>query len=640
MRRARAWRDRHALTALFGLALVCGLAAFVSPPPPLPHARAASSPEAVARLEVRLGFGGVVKIGVPLPLEVVLPPLAVSGPAEMVVDTPALGPQAGQVVTTTAVPFVSVADTVRVIRAPVVISDPRRPVTVRVTVRGREVLGTTVALSPEHVGGRVVVALSDDRTGLAALHRLPGPVVVAYVTAEALPRRWQEYAAVDLLVIRDLDPAALDVAQQEALLRWVRLGGRLLLVARSAAAAGSTETAGSPGGRAPVFPAYLDPLLPADVGPIRALPSAAGLAERYGGTSPSGPLTVAALLPRAGAGHVDLSGVPVIASGGPGSGQGQVTIWGFDPWRPPLIGWNGRLPLWDNALGSEPAPGVDVEGLAEHLAAGTPLDPTVHARVFGAILLYLALLLGLRRWKPTVAGAAGALLIVLAALGAFPMLAEVVRDRSATLAQVTIIEPAIGTGSARATTVAAVAVPYGGRYRVTAVPAEMLAEPLTPASDLRIVLGALGSELTGVLRSGDPPRPFLAVGAIPLSASAVLSRDGRSLAVDLGALRATHVELRWRDRLYPLADLPAGRTVHELRPDGWIAAASSGGSSSEWSGRVARAIFQGSGADAILNGAAPVLAGEVDGVAPVFTLGGARALGQRLTVLLVPLERR
>ncbi|HTD48589.1 MAG TPA: hypothetical protein VK881_15090 [bacterium] len=617
--------------------MVCWPAAFFHPPPP--PARAASSPAADRRLDVRLGFGGIVKIGVPLPLEVVLPPLPASGPAEMVIDAPALGPQAGQVVTTTAVPFESVADTVRVIGAPVVISDPRRPLNIRVMVRGQKVLGTSVAVSPERVGGRVVVALSDDRTGLAALHRLPGRVAVAYVTAEALPRRWQEYAAVDLLVIRDLDPAALDVAQQEALLRWVRAGGRLLLVVRPAAAARSTETAGSPGGRAPVFPAYLDSLLPADVGPIRALSSAAGLAAQYGGTMPSGPLTVATLLPRAGAGHVDLSGVPVIASADPGMGAGQVMIWGFDPWRPPLIEWSGRLRLWEEALGREPAPRLDMEGLAEHLAAGTPLDPAVHAQVFTAILLYIALLLGLRRWTPTVAGAAGALLIVLAALGAFPVLAEIVRDRSATLAQVTIIEP-VGAGSARATTVAVVAVPYGGRYRVTATPAEMLAEPLTPASDLRVVLGRAGSELTGVLRSGDPPRPFLAVGAIPLSASAVLSRDGRSLAVDLSGLRAGHVELRWGDRLYPLADLPAGRTVRELRPDGWTAVASGGRSSSEWSARVADVIFQGSGADAILKSATPVLAAELDGLAPVFTLGGVRAPGRRLTVLLVPLERR
>jgi len=637
MRRARAWRSGHALAVLCGLALVCWPAAFFHPPPP--PARAASSPAADRRLDVRLGFGGIVKIGVPLPLEVVLPPLPASGPAEMVIDAPALGPQAGQVVTTTAVPFESVADTVRVIGAPVVISDPRRPLNIRVMVRGQKVLGTSVAVSPERVGGRVVVALSDDRTGLAALHRLPGRVAVAYVTAEALPRRWQEYAAVDLLVIRDLDPAALDVAQQEALLRWVRAGGRLLLVVRPAAAARSTETAGSPGGRAPVFPAYLDSLLPADVGPIRALSSAAGLAAQYGGTMPSGPLTVATLLPRAGAGHVDLSGVPVIASADPGMGAGQVMIWGFDPWRPPLIEWSGRLRLWEEALGREPAPRLDMEGLAEHLAAGTPLDPAVHAQVFTAILLYIALLLGLRRWTPTVAGAAGALLIVLAALGAFPVLAEIVRDRSATLAQVTIIEP-VGAGSARATTVAVVAVPYGGRYRVTATPAEMLAEPLTPASDLRVVLGRAGSELTGVLRSGDPPRPFLAVGAIPLSASAVLSRDGRSLAVDLSGLRAGHVELRWGDRLYPLADLPAGRTVRELRPDGWTAVASGGRSSSEWSARVADVIFQGSGADAILKSATPVLAAELDGLAPVFTLGGVRAPGRRLTVLLVPLERR
>ena len=446
-------------------------------------------------------------------------------------------------------------------------------------------------------------------------------------------------------------------------------GCALLLVVRPAAAARSAETAGSPGGRAPVFPGYLDPLLPADVGPIRALPSAAGLAAQYGGTMPSGPLTVATLLPRAGAGHVDLSGVPVIASAGPGTGAGQVIIWGFDPWRPPLIEWSGRLRLWEEALGREPAPRLDVEGLAEHLAAGTPLDPAVHAQVTSAVLLYVALLLGLRRWKPTVAAAAGALLIVLAALGVFPVLAEIVRDRSATLAQVTIIEP-VGAGTARATTVAAVAVPYGGRYPCGACDlfertqldlVQQFEEP--PRPDL--VAGGLGVEIANrLVGRSDVDSDDVEELAVGLAGHEELhDRDPQSLLVHLGRLAREHVSIRYDvlavDELSRVDSRPAarmpdpepmpvpspepvvpGRTVRELRPDGWTAVASGARSSSEWSARVADVIFQGSGADAILKGATPVLAGELDGVAPVFTLGGARVPGHRLTVLLVSLERR
>ncbi|HKV46400.1 MAG TPA: hypothetical protein VJT32_17260, partial [bacterium] len=334
---------------------------------------------AAAGLQVRLGFDGIVKLGVTVPLQVVVPPLPRSGHAELVVDAPALGPEVGRVLTSTVVPFESVAGAAQVIRAPVTIRDPRRPLRIRIAINGDPVLETVVAILPHQVGDRVLVALSEDRAGLAALHLLPGRVAVGYVTADALPHSFQEYAAVDLLVIRSLDPALLDSAQQQALLTWVRLGGRLLLIA----------------GPATRQLAFLDPVLPAGVGEGRIIPPVA-LAARYGGVFPPAPFAATALIPRAGARQVLDGGVSVIAARA--AGAGEVTIWGFDPWRPPVLEWEGRLRMWDEVLGRGPAPSIDAAAVAEQLTTSTPLDPAVHAQVGGAILLYLAAVLGLLRW--------------------------------------------------------------------------------------------------------------------------------------------------------------------------------------------------------------------------------------------------
>ena len=563
----------------------------------------------------------MIKIGVPVPLDVELPPAASTGPGELVADAPALGPKVGPVVTSTAVPFQAVAGASQIMHAPVVISDPRRPLVVRVVDNGREVFRRAVPISPGQVPGRLLVALSDDHAGLASLRRLAGRVGVAYVTGSMLPRRWQEYLAVDLVVIRDLDSPPLDPAQQEALRTWILLGGRLLLIAR-------------PGVR---IPPTLEPMLPAALGETRTVPSLAALATSDGGQLPSGPATVTALVPHPAARRMTAGGLPLAASWD--AGWGQVTVWGIDPWLPPFLAWSGRLRWWAEAIGNEGAPEVDPAAIADKLAIGTPLDPLVHALTGGAIILYVGLLLGLLRWRATPAGAGWSLLLVLVGLGGFSLLGEIARGRSATLTEATVLEPVGATRIARVTTSAAVVVPYGGRYRIT-VARDMVVQPITPSSDLRVELSRGGTVLTGVLRPGEPARPFQAIGVAPILASAAISMDGRRLVVDLGGIRIHRAELRHRDRVYPLGDLPAGRSAADLRPDGWVAAGSEARTLPEFSARLRDAIFQGPSGGAILGGTTPVLVAELDRAAPVFTLGGAGAPGQRLTILLVPLERR
>jgi hypothetical protein len=168
----------------------------------------------------------------------------------------------------------------------------------------------------------------------------------------------------------------------------------------------------------------------------------------------------------------------------------------------------------------------------------------------------------------------------------------------------------------------------------------MVAQPITPSSRLVITPVRSGVELSGVLRSGEPPRPFEAIGALPSSVSVALSGDGSQLSADLGNLRAVHVELRQRDRLYAVGDLPAGRSVTGIRSDGWVATSAAARMTSELSQQLREAIFQGPSAGAIISAATLVLVGELEQTAPIFTLAGAATPGQHLTMLLVPLEQR
>ncbi len=574
----------------------------------------AASAGAEAGLDVHLGFDGIVKIGVPVPLRVGVPPLPWTGRAALIVDAPALGPQAGTVTVSTVVPFDAVAGAPRNFNVPVVLSDIRRPPAVRLLIAGREVLRRTIAVDPTRVGGRVVVTLAAEPVDLAFLHRLPGRVTAGTATPELLPRLWQEYGAVDLLVVHDLDQARVDDAQREALLTWLRLGGRLLVIPR-------------PG--APV-PGFLDPVLPAAIGEFRSLPALSALAARYGGGLPPGPFPAAALVARPGARLQSAGGVPIVAAGP--AGQGWVTVWAFDPAAPPFQAWPGRLALWAEAVGSPAAPLVDVAAAAAHLPRSTPLDPSVHVEVGLAILLYIAALYGARRRFPTVLGAVAGVVLACAGIGVFAVLAASVRDRATTLTQVTFLEQAPGTGMARATTVAAVAVPYGGPFHLW-MPRDSITAPVAAAGDLRITRTGGATALTGRLRQGEGARALYAVGAARARASGWLADGGRTLTVDLGGEPLRHAALRWRGRIYPLGDLAPGVSTQHLLPDQWSRSPDVEGDD------LMRAwIFRGEGGDVIMDAATPVLVGEAAHAAPAFSLAGGRGRSQQVTILLVPLS--
>jgi hypothetical protein len=569
-------------------------------------------------LAVAVGFDGAVRPGAPTPLEVRTPPMSAGGSAEIVVETDTLTPGTGRATVSTVVPFQAVAGASERVRVPVVIEDVRRPVRVRLMLGGRLVARAQVPLDPARVAGRLVVLVSDVRAGLGVLRRVDERAVDAYVTADALPARWQEYTGVDLLVLRDLDPARLGEVQRTALLTWVRLGGRLVVIARP----------GVP------LPDFLAPILPAHLAGAHALTAPADLAARFGGAVPAGPIAAVALIPQPDAELARAGGMAVAA--GAAEGDGYVSVWGIDPTVPPLAEWDGRARLWAAALGTPRPVLADASVLADRLSPRAAVDRFSHLAAGLLIALYVAGLAVLRRRRPTPAGAAAGAAAAALAIAVFVTLAVGARARSTALTQVALLQQAPGAPVARALVVAAATVPYGGPVDVTAPPGAAAA-PVAMTGDLRVRWRDATAELAGVARP-DRPWVFQALAAVPLRTSAAFDPGAQILTVDLGPAGLRSAAVWWHGLVYPLGDLPAGRTVRPVPESGWRRA-SDVVADDQSPGRFFRAP-DSQAPGAIAQWPRPVLVGEWSGPAPRFALSERAGAGraEEEVVLVVPIE--
>jgi hypothetical protein len=571
------------------------------------------------RIVVTVGFDGAIRPGVPVPVDIRTPPMPAGGPARLLIDTTALAPQPGRVTVSTVVPFDAAAGAVEHLRAPIVIQDVRFPLHVRVLADGRPVAAADVWLDPSRVAGRLVVLVSDVRAGLGVLRRLDERVVDAYVGADALPARWQEYSAVDLLVLRNLDPVRLSDAQRGALLTWVRLGGRLVVVAQP----------GVP------LPEFLAPVLPARAGVGQTMIAPATLAGAVGGAAPPAPIPAVVLTPKPDAAVLRAGGVPIAAKAT--AGDGDVIVWGIDPTVPPLADWAGRTRLWEQALGAPPASPVDPTVVAGHLTPAAPADRGTHF-IAGLLMAgYVGGLALLRRRRPTPDAAVLAAAAAAAAVVVLGGLAAGARARSTALTQVAVLEQAAGAPVARAELIAAAAVPYGGPFEIAA-PAGAAAAPVAMLGDLRVRW--LGDEVTFAAEArSDTPWIFQALTAVPLGTAARYDPATRSIAVDLGTARLFDAAVWWHGFVFPLGDLPPGRSMRTLPDTGWRRASESLSDESA----VAR-IFRaraGEPSGPLAGIRRPVLAGEWTGPRPVFTLvppeaAGADGAATHRAVLVIP----
>ncbi len=517
---------------------------------PLAHATAAPALD----IRTELGIGGWVVPGTFTPLRVeVTAPEHVDGILE--VDVPALGGD----------PPMRHLHAVRVtpgarqqIAFDVIISDPRRPLTLRVR-SGRTLLAhREIPVGVQRTAEGVVAALTREAAGLEFLSESSRKLRPAYLGEDALPLRWQSYGAVDLVALRDIDSRALRPAQQQALIDWVAQGGRLLVSARD-------------GG---VIPEWLQPLLPARIDAAR-FSRAPGLPVRLAGLEP---LRGGSVVRRAG-------DAPVAVRGR--YGRGIVEVWAFDAFAPSARVWPGRLTLWQSLLAVPRALPLAHEAVAGELPQTRALPGSTQAVLASLSVLYIV---ALRFVVRRVGGRRGGWLGILATIALFAAVlftfASGARAGATALAQVSIVESLPTARSARVTTYASLITPYGGDF-VIRLPEGAGIRRLGPAA-LRIIetdravegsaaLGHLTLEATQMIALNLPVEARAGGGVLDLvvgGSSAMPVRDavlyrGRQLyrlseGLSPGRIRVDPARWERVDRPGVLGGETAGRALEWL----------------------------------------------------------------------------
>lgn len=401
----------------------------------------------------------------------------------------------------------------------VIVQDPRRPIAVEVREGRALLIRAEVPVGVGRAAEGIVAALTREGAGLEFLASGPSRLAAAYLAEPALPSRWQAYAGVDLLAIRDLDARALLPSQQQALVEWVAQGGRVLVTPPASL----------------IVPPWLHPLLPAEVQPA---------AVRVPGI----PVPLVRLVPRSSASVVRVGDVPLVARGR--YGRGLVELWAFDALAPEARAWPGRLAYWRALLSVPPDVPVAQRTLAEELPRTRPLPGTTQAILAVLSVAYiLAVRVVQRRWGGSRGG--WAFLVALAAAAAVVLytLAAGARAAAASIAQVSIVEMLPGLERARVTTYVSVITPYGGRVTLR-LPRDALARPVD-APALRMAEPA--HTVTGGAPEGQLALEVSQMIGLPLQARAEAEQGGLVLVMD-GALAG-----RIRDPL-----LYRGRQIYRL----------------------------------------------------------------------------
>lgn len=384
-------------------------------------------------LNTELGIGGWVVPGTFTPLRVdISAPEAAEGVLEVVV--PALGrdPPVGHLHPVQLAPGAR-----QQIAFDVVISDPRRPLTLTIRSNREVVVSREIAIGAQRSAEGVVAALTHEAAGLEFLSESSFKFKAAYLREEDLPLRWQSYGAVELLALRDINSRALLPDQVRALTQWVAQGGRLVI----------TPHEGS------VTPEWLEPMLPARVDATRLSPA------------PGVPVRVARLEPTSGEVVRRAGTIPIAVRGS--YGRGIVEVWAFDAFVPASRAWPGRVSLWQSVLQAPRTLPLAQDAIAAELPRTRALPGSTQATLGILSVIYIVVLrIVMRR----LGGRRGGVVGILAIAAAFSLVlftfATRARATASALAQFSIAEPLQGAGSARVTTYASLITPYGGDFSI------------------------------------------------------------------------------------------------------------------------------------------------------------------------------
>jgi hypothetical protein len=391
-------------------------------------------------LQAELGFGGWIVPGAWTPLRVEITTReAIDG--ELVVGT---GAASGQQ-SLWRHPLQLSAGARQRIDLDVIIGDPRRPVVLSVHRRGVTLVSTRMMTTALRATEGIVIALTDDAAGLEVVASLPRGLRPAYLREAQLPRRWQDYEGVALVVVRDLIDNRLLPAQREALIHWVGQGGRVLVTGGDAQA---------------MRLSWLRDILPAHAsGTTRS-----AVLRTISGTGR--PVPILQITPRPTAEVIRDGGMIVSARWY--YGRGVTTVWAFDPFVPEARAWPTRRRLWSSVLEIQPRPAASSADVGRVL----PISQSLPGRAQGGlalltVLYVLAVRYAQRRWVPRT-GWLGMIAITLVFGSLMYAFAVNARATAVAATQVTVIETLADRIFARAATYVSVANPYGSPYRLRA----------------------------------------------------------------------------------------------------------------------------------------------------------------------------
>jgi hypothetical protein len=427
------------------------------------------------------------------------------------------------------------------------------------------------------------VSVGSDSTGVeeAVAGRDPGgdtePVVVGLGSVARLPTQWYGYEGVDALVFSASRPeicAALQPAQIEALDRWIRMGGKLLLCA------------GSTADRALGSAAPLARFAPGKFEKMVVLQQTAALETYCGSSVPvpldsnSGELHVAELSQVSGVVELRDADLPLVVR--TARGMGQIVFFAADLDRAPLRHWTSRGALVRRLLAlaattaEESGPGGAVmhygfRDVAGQLRKALNQFPGVEMTPFWFIVLLAGgyvLLIGpldyffLRKvtGRMTLTWVSFPLAVLGVSLAAYFLAARLKGDH-VRVSQAEMIDVDVTSGEARGTAWMAIFSPHPERFDITPRITLPNGRNARDAGVLLAWLGLPGNGLGGMSRSGGPSP----LGAEEYRCSPPLDR---MFAVPIQNGSTKSLTVRWFASCK--ADVAADLVSEEQFLSGWI----------------------------------------------------------------------
>lgn len=306
---------------------------------------------------------------------------------------------------------------------------------------------------------------------------------VGSVAQSMLPDRPAGYESIDVLVLSELTPSAVNPRALKALAMWVQSGGTLVI---------------------PTGPNYrvfmndfYDELLPVSISGAVELPGLAGLSRLGRSPFPASPVAVAQSAVKPGVGRVLLAegSVPIIAERP--YGAGRVLFFAFDHLSSPFRDWNGQTDFWKNIVRPQPRSPMVSDAAREFdeayfsnrrnygynygpqnnpepgLAGVVAQNPSVRAPSFNSVglflLSYLVMLVPVnyfvlkRMRRLELAWVTTPAVVILFVLGAYAM-GYTMKGGQLRLCQATIVEASAGERFARVVTVGSLFSPARRAY--------------------------------------------------------------------------------------------------------------------------------------------------------------------------------